>query len=153
MKKLEIQSSSLEEIIKYAADYLFKMNFCNFFIEDAGLFIDHLNGFPGPYSSYVYKTIGVDGILKLMDGISNRSAYFLSVVGLCFKDVIKIFVGEVKGKISLEARGEKGFGFDPIFIPEGYEETFAQMDLEKKNSMSHRAKALRKMAEYLKKFY
>jgi len=152
LEKIEIQSDSLEEIVRFAVNWIIERNNkCNFFLEDAGLFVDALNGFPGPYSSYVLKTISYDGILKLMEGIEDRSAKFQSVIGLCFENEVRIFKGEVHGRISHEARGNKGFGFDPIFIPNGYSKTFAEMDLELKNSMSHRGKSIKKMAEYLKK--
>ncbi|RLE90541.1 MAG: non-canonical purine NTP pyrophosphatase, partial [Thermoprotei archaeon] len=71
--KMEIQSDSLAEIVKKAVEFVGRRKYA-FFAEDAGLFIDHLNGFPGPYSSYVYKTIGIDGILKLMLGVEDRKA-------------------------------------------------------------------------------
>ncbi len=152
LEKIEIQSDNLEEIVRFAVNWIIeRKKRCNFFLEDAGLFVDALNGFPGPYSSYVLKTIGYNGVLKLMEGIENRNAKFQSVIGLCFRNEVKIFKGEVNGRISHEARGNKGFGFDPIFIPNGYDKTFAEMDLELKNSMSHRGKSIKKMAEYLKK--
>ena len=150
-KKIEIQSEKLEDIVRYAVERLFEQGLCNFFIEDAGLFIDALKNFPGPYSNYVYKTIGLKGILKLMDGVENRSAFFKSVVGLCYNGSIKIFEGIVRGYITYEVRGEGGFGFDPIFIPMGYNKTFAEMTLSEKNEVSHRGRSLKKMAEFLLK--
>ncbi|RLE72114.1 MAG: non-canonical purine NTP pyrophosphatase, RdgB/HAM1 family, partial [Thermoprotei archaeon] len=123
-----------------------------FFVEDAGLFVEALNGFPGPYSSYIYKTIGCEGILKLLEGVDNRKAYFLSVVALRapgLGDVV--FKGKVNGIIANEMRGEKGFGFDPIFIPDGCEKTFAEMNIEEKSRYSHRGKALRKMGKWIVK--
>ena len=150
-EKIEIQADKLEDVVEFAADRLKKMGYCDFFIEDAGLFIPALNGFPGPYSNYVYRTIGCQGVLKLMEGVRERKAYFSSAIALCHKGEIKLFIGDVWGKISMGMRGEKGFGFDPIFIPEGEERTFAEMDLEEKNKLSHRGRALENMARYLKK--
>ena len=151
VEKEEIQSSRLEEIALHA---LRRIDFHDapFFVEDAGLFVEALNGFPGPYSSYVYKTIGCEGILKLLEGLDNRKAYFLSVVALKapgLGDVV--FNGKVNGIIASEMRGEKGFGFDPIFIPDGCEKTFAEMSIEEKSRYSHRGKALRKMGEWIVK--
>ena len=148
VRKVEIQSDSIEEIVEYALrascmDWLV--------VEDDGLFIEALRGFPGPYSSYVYRTIGLEGVLKLMEGASNRSAYFKSVVGLCMGGRIYLFTGVVKGMIAGEIRGSLGFGYDPIFIPEGYDKTFAEMGPVEKSRISHRARAFTSLAEFLAK--
>ncbi|MGC9152362.1 MAG: XTP/dITP diphosphatase [Vulcanisaeta sp.] len=149
-KKVEIQSDSLEEIVSAAL-----ANVCNgpvsdyYVVEDDGLFINELRGFPGPYSSYVYKTIGIWGILKLMTNARDRSAYFKSVVGLCGPNGIRLFTGVVYGEIATEPRGSGGFGFDPIFIPLGYSNTFAELGLDVKNRLSHRARAFRALGEWL----
>lgn len=153
VKTTEIQSESLEEIAKTSALEAFKMCGLPVIVEDAGLFVEVLNGFPGPYSSYVYKTIGNIGLLKLMEGHENRSAKFQSVIAyhsgelefpICFK-------GEVCGQITLEVReGLSGFGFDPIFKPKKSDKTFAEMSIQEKNRRSHRARALRKFARWYK---
>jgi len=122
-----------------------------FFVEDAGLFIRALNGFPGPYSSFVYKTIGIRGILKLLNDVSDRTAFFKSVIGLWCNDHIEIFEGVVEGHITKEPRGAGGFGFDPIFIPKGCKKTFAEMSVDEKNLFSHRAKASEQMIGFLKR--
>lgn len=150
-RKLEIQSDSLEDIVSNALTNICSGSVSDYFVvEDDGLFINALNGFPGPYSSYVYKTIGLKGVLKLMDGVDDRSAYFKSVVGLCGpKGVTKLFIGVVEGFIANEPRGSEGFGFDPIFIPQGYKETFAELGINVKNKLSHRARAFRALGEWL----
>ncbi len=148
-EKVEIQSDSLDVIVRYAVNYLMKEGRCNFFVEDAGLFIKALKGFPGPYSSYVYKTIGVNGILKLMKDVDDREAYFQATVGLCWNNEVHVFNGVVEGYISRESRGLKGFGFDPIFIPKGVSKTFAEMDTDEKNKYSHRARAIINMLSFL----
>ncbi len=148
-KYIEIQGNSLEEIAKRSAKMLIGEINGKFFIEDSGLFIEALNGFPGPYSSYVFKTIGNDGILKLMKGVKNRKAYFMAVVAFYDGKDIKIFKGFVQGEISSEKRGEKGFGFDPIFLYKG--RTFAEMG-EEKNKVSHRRRALEQLFSYIAKF-
>ena len=153
VRKTEIQSNDLGEIALYAARRAFLQLRKPLFVEDAGLFIDSLNGFPGPYSSYVYKTIGVKGVLKLLEGVTNRRACFKSYVALILPPLEKLFMGEVCGVISDEARGSGGFGFDPIFRPEGSAKTFAEMSLEEKNRYSHRAKAVRAMGEWLAKTF
>ena len=151
VKKMEIQSEDLKEIAIEAIKQVYNRIRRPVVVEDAGLFIKALNGFPGPYSSYVFKTIGINGILKLMENIEDRRAEFKSVVAFMHPSIgIKVFEGVVRGVISNTPRGNKGFGFDPIFIPDGSEKTFAEMSVEEKNMYSHRAKAFRALGEWIK---
>jgi XTP/dITP diphosphohydrolase len=149
-KASEIQDDNIENIAKASVKDAVERCRLPIFVEDAGLFIDPLNGFPGPYSSYVYRTIGTKGILKLMKEVKKRDAHFRSVIAFCSpKESPKCFHGKVKGKISQEERGNSGFGFDPIFKPsDSPHRTFAEMATEEKNKFSHRAQALRKFAEW-----
>ena len=156
VKKLEIQSNNLEEIAETSVIEAFKKCNLPIIVEDAGLFVEALNDFPGPYAAYVYKTIGNKGLLKLMEQAENRKAKFRSVIAYYDADleVPLCFKGEVVGEIIKEQRKTSkthGFGFDPIFKPLNSSKTFAEMDVEEKNKYSHRAKALRKFAEYYKK--
>ena len=153
-KGVEIQSESLEEIARTAVKNAFSKTSLPVFVEDAGLFIEALDGFPGPYAAYVYKTVHNKGILKLMSEVSERQAKFRSVIA--YQDQYlaepKCFLGESKGKITKNERMEKGksgFGFDPIFQPDGNDKTFAEMTVDEKNSYSHRATAVQKLAEWL----
>jgi XTP/dITP diphosphohydrolase len=147
---LEIQSDKLEDIAKVGAQQAYAMLKRPCFVEDSGLFIEALKGFPGAFSSYVFKTIGNLGILKLMEGMENRRAEFKSTVGYCERETeVFIFTGVVKGRISTEIRGDKGFGYDPIFIPDGEERTFAELSTQEKNVLSHRGKALRSFLSWL----
>jgi XTP/dITP diphosphohydrolase len=150
VEAVEIQDDSLENIAKFSALDAVKNCGLPVFVEDAGLFVDSLKGFPGPYSKYVYNTIGPNGILKLMKNTEKRSAHFKSVVAFATPEEQPIcFVGKVEGRISLQERGNSGFGYDPIFEPkEGDSRTFAEMTTEEKNVLSHRGKALRKFAEW-----
>lgn len=141
----EIQGDTLEDVAKAAVESIQKERV---FIEDAGLFVEALKGFPGVYSSYVLKTIGNKGILRLLEGAANRGARFESVVAFKAGDKVKIFKGVVRGIISLSPRGFKGFGYDPIFMPSGYDVTFAE-DYELKTKTSHRMKSLKKLIGYL----
>ncbi len=144
----EIQADTLEEIVIHSISWLEKKIEGNFFVEDAGLFIHSLRGFPGPYSSYVYRTIGNEGILRLMEGIKDRRAVFKSTVGLSMEGGKYTFKGETKGFISNSIRG-KLWGFDPIFVPEGSEGlTYAELG-DKKNLISHRRKSLEQMALWI----
>ncbi len=156
VKNLEVQSDSLEEIARASVADAFERCHLPIIVEDAGLFIEALSGFPGPYAAYVYKTIGNDGLLKLMRDIENRKARFQSVITyLSAKTGSPIcFGGEVAGEIVEEERRkdrESGFGFDPIFKPVNSARTFAEMDTAEKNKCSHRARALRKFAEWYRK--
>lgn len=151
--KVELQSESLLEIALYSAATAYLTVRKPIIVEDSGLYIEHLNTFPGAMSSYVYRTIGISGILKLMEGAKNRRATFESVIALAAPTLrgVKLFQGLVHGTISEEPRGAGGFGFDPIFIPDGYSKTFAEMDIEEKNAVSHRAAAFKAMSQWLLK--
>ncbi len=153
IEKPEIQADSIREISEHAAKVILKQHNKEILVEDAGLFIEALNGFPGPYSSYVMRTIGCQGILKLLKNETKRNAKFKAVLsyGTTEESVIS-FKGEIKGIITHSIRGNSGFGFDPIFIPEGSNKTFAEMSISKKNEFSHRMRALKQFTEwYVKK--
>jgi len=149
--KIEIQSDNLSEIASYGAQEAAKRLGIPVVAEDAGLFIRSLNGFPGPYSSDVFKRLGNKGILKLMEGVSKRNAKFSSVAAFCTpRGKPRCFTGSVFGHIGLHPRGVSGFGFDPIFIPtKGDGRTFAQMTVREKNRSSHRAASFKKISKWL----
>lgn len=143
--KLEIQSNKLEEIASYAVRHAASATKRAVVAEDAGLFIDALQGFPGPYSSYVYGTLGCEGVLRLMDHTKRRTAHFQAVVAFCSPSKpVRCFSGIVNGIINRKAKGNEGFGFDPIFMPLHHSETFAELSVTKKNRFSHRSKAFTK---------
>jgi len=155
VKGYEIQSDNLNEIAQTSAVNAYKQSKLPIFVEDAGLFIDALGGFPGPYAAYVYKTIHNSGILRLMQDVKDRRAKFRSVISYCDGTLCepRCFEGESNGEITLTERKQSGkaaFGFDPIFQPVGSNKSFAEMTIEEKNSFSHRAKAVRKFAEWYK---
>ena len=139
----EIQSNSLHDIAIAKARDAFSKFKKPILIEDDGLFIDSLNGFPGPYSSYVFKTIGNKGILNLIK--KNRMAKFISIITYCDKTLLESFDGKQNGTISKILKG-KGWGYDPIFIPNNSKKTFAE--LNNKNELSHRYKALKKFSKW-----
>lgn len=151
--KLEIQSNNLEEIASFASRHAAEVTRRPVLVEDAGLFINTLQGFPGPYSSYVYGTIGCEGILKLMSHARKRSAHFQAELAYCRPGSSPIcFSGIVNGTISQKARGKYGFGFDPIFIPLQRDgQTFAELSVNEKNRFSHRAKAFAKFFNWYAK--
>ncbi len=146
---IEIRSDSIEDVARDSAMAAYKRCKDSVFVEDSGLFIDFLNGFPGAYSSWVYKKLGNRGILKLMEGAHNRSATFEAIVAFVKrKGELQLFRGKCHGTISTEERGKKGFGYDPIFIPDGEHQTFAE-SIELKNKLSHRYKALLEFSKSL----
>jgi XTP/dITP diphosphohydrolase len=154
VKSLEIQSESLEEIAGASVIEAFEKYRLPMVVEDAGLFVDALNGFPGPYAAYVYRTLGNRGLLRLMEKVSNREAAFKSVVAHCSSQLKSpmCFEGTVSGEIIHEERkaSKMSFGFDPIFRPGKSYRTFAQMNVVEKCKCSHRAAAFRKFAEWYK---
>jgi len=115
-------------------------------VDDSGLFVGGLEGFPGPYSSYVEDTLGIERVWELARSLDDRAAAFRSVVAYADGETVETFTGEVPGRI-VAPRGAGGFGFDPIFEHAG--ETFAEMDTEAKNAVSHRGRALASLAEWL----
>jgi len=149
-EKRELQSEDLGEIALHSALVAYTFVNAPVVVEDSGLFVEALKGFPGPFSSYVYKTIGVRGLLKLMEGVEDRRAHFEAAVAVVFPPYERVFRGRVDGFIATEARGASGFGFDPIFIPEGESRTFAEMTVEEKNAYSHRARAFEKLGVWIR---
>jgi XTP/dITP diphosphohydrolase len=149
-QKLEIQSNDLEEIASFAAMDSARSKGRPVVSEDAGFFVNALAGFPGPYSSYVFKTLGTGGILKLMEKLGDRKAFFQASVAFCTPTSSpKCFTGFVQGRVSRRPKGTHGFGFDPIFIPNrGNGRTFAQMTIDEKNALSHRALAFARFSKW-----
>jgi XTP/dITP diphosphohydrolase len=150
----EIQGPDLEEVVTFGINWILKEHELEgaLIIEDSGLFVHALSDFPGVYSKFVFTTIGCKGVLQLLKEYEDRSAHFEAVIAYCEKGGEPlIFKGIVDGGISNEPKGEHGFGYDPIFVPQGESRTFAEMEVEEKNQYSHRAQALSKLAEFLGK--
>ncbi len=147
--KEEIQHDDIRMIAERALKVALKDHLDPLLVEDSGLFVESLKGFPGVYSSFVFRTIEVGGLLKLMSGVKKRKAVFRSVVAYGEKPrSIRLFDGLVEGCITEIPRGEGGFGFDPVFVPDGSSRTFAEMSPEEKNMVSHRATAVKKFADW-----
>jgi XTP/dITP diphosphohydrolase len=148
LERIEIQADDLAEVAAYSLKTVPVE--IPIVIEDAGIFISHYDGFPGPYSSYVLKRLNNPGILKLMEDIEDRSARYVSAAAYRDENGVQIFRGTVEGSISDRIRGTNGFGYDPIFIPkEGDGRTFGEMSDAEKNMISHRARAFQALAEWL----
>ncbi|TYT62483.1 XTP/dITP diphosphatase [Natrialba swarupiae] len=143
----EIQSDSLEEIAARGAREAYEGGDEGepVLVGDAGLFVDALDGFPGPYSAYVEETVGVERLWRLVREEENRRARFRTVLAFADGEQTETFEGSVAGTI-VAPRGEGGFGYDPIFEYNG--QTLAEMSTEEKNAISHRGRALSTFAEW-----
>tara|TARA_B100000749_G_C18430596_1_gene467752 strand:+ start:229 stop:807 length:579 start_codon:yes stop_codon:yes gene_type:complete len=143
--KIEIQNNDIEKIAISSAEEAFSILKTELIVEDSGLFIEKLNGFPGPYSSYAYKTIGIKGIIGILNKAKLRKASFKSVLAHAnINGEIRTFTGITEGIISKSPKGNNGFAFDSIFIPNNSEITYGEMNIEEKNQYSHRAKSFDK---------
>ena len=136
------------------ANHIYKKFEINCFSDDTGLFIDSLDGQPGVKSARFAgdnsnSEDNIRLVLKKLKGKENRNAVFRTVICLIINGKINYFNGEVKGIITKEKTGDKGFGYDPIFIPEGFNKTFSEFTLEEKNKLSHRAIAVSKLVKFL----
>lgn len=134
--------------------YVHKKTGKDVFADDTGLEVESLDGQPGVHSARFAgegkdSNANIDKLLGLLEGIDNRKARFRTVIALIINNKEYTFEGVAKGTIIKERRGVEGFGYDPIFLPEGRETTFAEMDLNDKNSISHRAKAFIKLRDFL----
>lgn len=138
------------------ARYIYNKYGIDCFADDTGLEVDALNGEPGVYSARYAgeqhcSEDNMNKLLQNLTGKTNRNAQFRTVIALIINGEETLFDGIVKGTISKEKTGDSGFGYDPIFVPEGHTESFAQMDSEQKNKISHRYRAVVKLCDYLKK--
>lgn len=144
---------TFHENAQQKTDYLFNKYQVDCFGDDSGLEIDALNGEPGVYSARYSGTRdmeqNIDLVLTRLEGKENRSARFKTVISLFLNKKQYFFEGVIEGRIIDTRKGDKGFGYDPIFIPNGYDKTFAEMTAEEKNTISHRAIAVRKLADFL----
>lgn len=149
METIEIQADDVEEVAKYSAKYASEKLKCNVLKNDSGLFIDALNGFPGPYTHYADDKLTEDGILKLMEGIENRRAYFKETLAYCEygKEPIT-FSSITSGTIAKEKSGKYGWSWDYIFIPDGYDKTFGNYPDEQRLLMWNQGGYLQ-LADYL----
>lgn len=140
------------------ARYIYEKFGVDCFADDTGLEVEALDGAPGVYSARYAgeecdSEANMQKLLQNLTGKSNRNAQFRTVIALIIKGEEKLFNGIVKGTITEEKRGDSGFGYDPVFVPEGFSESFAQMSGDMKNSISHRYRATQELSNYLKENY
>jgi XTP/dITP diphosphohydrolase len=136
------------------ARYVYNATGMNVFADDTGLEIDALNGLPGVHSARFAgesknSSSNIEKVLSLLGSTENRNARFRTVIALIYEKKEYLFEGIVQGTIISEKRGNEGFGYDPVFIPDGKTLTFAEMELDEKNTISHRARAFGKLREFL----
>lgn len=137
--------------------YVYEKYGLNCFGDDSGLEVEVLNGEPGVYSARYAGEHGnhnanIDKLLKNLEDVKDRAARFVTIILLIWEGQEYFFEGTVEGIIRHERAGVQGFGYDPVFQPDGFDITFAEMSLEEKNKLSHRAKAVEKLVEFLNKF-
>ena len=149
---VEIQELDSYEVIRYKLTEAMRQKpGKNLMVEDVSFTIDGMNGLPGPLIKWFLQSLGSEGIFKMAKIFGNQRAEAKAIFGFANKEGnVQFFEGAVKGKI-VEPRGTSGFGWDVIFVPEGYDKTFAQMGMKEKNKISHRKIALEKLREYLDK--
>ncbi len=147
-------AETLEGNASQKAHYLYEKTGLDCFADDTGLEVEALDGAPGVHSAR-YATDGHDFaannrlLLKNLEGKENRRARFRTVISLIEQGEEHLFEGIVEGHIIDHESGEEGFGYDPLFVPEGFDRTFAEMSAEEKNAVSHRGRAVRKLVAYL----
>lgn len=155
LEELPETHETLEENAIEKASYVYNKYKYNCFADDTGLEIEALGGKPGVYSAR-YAGIGCsyeDNVNKILDELrfsENRNALFRTVIAYIENGMVRTFEGRVEGEITWNKSGKQGFGYDPVFKPKGFEQTFAEMSLETKNRISHRARALESFIRYLK---
>ena len=147
--------ATIEGNASQKAFYVYHKYSVNCFADDTGLEIEALDGRPGVLSARYAgdakdANANMDKVLAELSGVENRKARFKTVISLVIDNKEVLFEGVVNGRILHNKIGEKGFGYDPIFVPDGYDKTFAELELAEKNKISHRARAVNKLVEYLK---
>ncbi|MCY7361069.1 MAG: RdgB/HAM1 family non-canonical purine NTP pyrophosphatase [Ignavibacteria bacterium] len=151
----EIQNLDLEKIALHKLNQALELVKGPVIIDDVSVEVEAWNNFPGPLIKWLLKSGKGDAsvLLKLLKGEKNRRATAKLAIG--FHDGVEphLFIGEIKGKIAEKITGKNGFGWDPVFIPEGYVKTFAQMTNDEKDAISHRGNALQKLSDFLKEDY
>lgn len=151
--EIEETGSTLEENAGIKAETIHKLAGKNVFSDDSGLFVEVLNGAPGVYSARYAGTgnskDNIEKLLKELIGNENRNAYFQTVFCVIINGKTSFLEGKVHGKIIGEIRGNDGFGYDPVFVPDGFTQTFAEMKPEEKNQISHRYKAAQNLIKFV----
>ena len=147
---IEMQTQDIDELVDHKCQQAYDLLKCPVLVEDSGLLFNAWNGLPGALVKWFECTVGCEGMLKMLQPFEDRDAIAVCCFAIHDGKNIRIARGEIEGKIATEIRGRNGFGWDVFFIPDGYESTFAEMQSEVKNCISHRKKALENLKALLK---
>jgi non-canonical purine NTP pyrophosphatase (RdgB/HAM1 family) len=147
----EIQAATVEEITRFKLETAKSKGYKRLIVEDVSLGFDELGNFPGPYVRWLLEAAGGKGLAAVAYALNNRAAKAQCCVGYWDGRQVQLFLGETAGEILVKPRGERVFGWDAWFLPEGSQQTFAEMTPEEKDALSHRGRAYRKLAEHLAK--
>ncbi len=147
---IEIQSLDLKEIVEDKARRAYEIMRSPVIVEDVSLIFKGMKKLPGPLIKWFLETLGNDGLVKLVDSLDTRESFAEVEFAICDESGVHTFGGSMDGNISNSPRGEMGFGWDPIFIPKGYDKTWAEMSDDEKHATSMRKLALQKMSDFLK---
>lgn len=145
----EIQAATVEEITRYKLEVAKTKGYARLIVEDVSLGFDELGNFPGPYVRWLLEAAGGEGLAAIAYALHNRAAKAQCSVGYWDGHGVLVFTGETAGEVLVQPRGERRFGWDPWFKPNGSEKTFAEMTDSEKDAVSHRGLAYRKLAEHL----
>lgn len=141
----EIQTHEINKIVEHKAQQAYEILKCPVLVEDSGLIFTAWNGLPGALVKWFEISVGCGGLLKMLEGFENREAFAICMTAIFDGREMCVTKGEVKGKIADSVRGENGFGWDAIFIPDRHEQTYAEMSFSDKNAISHRRQAFEKL--------
>lgn len=145
----EIQDTDVRAVAKAKAEAAYAQLGTPVFVDDTGLYIDAWGNLPGALIAWFLDNVGNNGIIRMLEGWDNRQARVVTALGYCDEHGSQVFVGELRGVIAESPRGDNGFGYDPIFIPESANKTFAEMTDAEKDAISMRARAAAAMREGL----
>lgn len=147
---IEIQSPDLDIVVRHKALQAYSSLQCPVMVEDSGLLFHAWNGLPGALVKWFEETVGCDGMLKMVEGFTDRGATAVCCFAVYDGQNMKVARGKVNGTVSNSIQGKNGFGWDVIFIPDGYDRTYGEMSAQEKNSISHRRRALDELKQILK---
>jgi non-canonical purine NTP pyrophosphatase (RdgB/HAM1 family) len=147
--QFEIQTPNLDEVVRHKAQQAYSILQCPVMVEDSGLVFHAWNGLPGALVKWFEETVGCQGLLKMVKDFEDRTATAICCFAIYDGTTMQVARGEVNGALSDKIRGDNGFGWDVIFVPEGYEKTYGEMTSQEKNAISHRKRALDKLKRVL----
>jgi XTP/dITP diphosphohydrolase len=139
---IEIQSLDVREVVRRKAEDAYAKLRRPVLVDDTGLALKAWNGLPGALIKWFVESVGAQGVLDMAAGLADRRALAFSALGYADSDGVRVYTGSLAGTLTTELRGTNGFGYDPIFLPSGEEQTYAEMSIERKNKVSHRRLAV-----------